>query len=674
MKSYQSQKTLVIMLMLMGWFVGANSKAQVSPQKYIKATTIVDGREVVHIEVPGTKPPTFRMPLAAPTESAVVLSNVPAYDWSFGCSATAGAMMAGYYDNNGYPNVYTGPTNGGVAPLNNSIWGTAIINGEERSLCPLSATRLGLDGRSTRGHVDDYWIQSGNNDPDPYIANGWTQHTYGDCTGDFMKTNQSGFGNSDGSTIFTFYTDGGAFGAVSDGDGGYGLKLFFESRGCPVTGYYNQYILGYNGLTKGFTFADYVAMIDMGFPVLIQVSGHTMLGMGYDLTGNKVLLHDTWDYGTHEMVWGDSYAGMQHYAVTVVAFPCPAVNSLAESFNSFSFPLCWSQSHEGVLDVDRWSLATSNNAGGTANEMRCDWIDKVGTSRLITKLINTTGASQANLSFTTFFDDYGSGATIKIQSSSDLLTWTDEAWSYATGTGDIAAGTIINTSITHNLGPTTYVAWVIDGDHYQFDNWFIDDVNITAPITGKQLQLSLYLEGLYNGAGLNQAQNASTAQFGAGIADQLSIELHDATSPYALVGTAYTANLSTSGLATINLSGSLSGSYYVVVKHRNHLETWAAAPVSFAGSAITYSFTDAANKAYGNRLKHLGEGVYGIYAGDVNASGTINLADQTTAAASAASFATGYLTNDANGDGIIDAKDLILIDNNAANAVSVAHP
>jgi hypothetical protein len=112
----------------------------------------------------------------------------------------------------------------------------------------------------------------------------------------------------------------------------------------------------------------------------------------------------------------------------------------------------------------------------------------------------------------------------------------------------------------------------------------------------------------------------------------------------------------------------------VVVKHRNHLETWSAAPVSFAGSTISYSFTDAANKAFGNKLKNLGEGVYGIYAGDVNASGTINLADQTAAAASAASFGTGYLANDANGDGIIDAKDMILIDNNAANAISVAHP
>ena len=29
-----------------------------------------------------------------------VLTKVPAFDWSYGCSATSAAMMMGYYDNN----------------------------------------------------------------------------------------------------------------------------------------------------------------------------------------------------------------------------------------------------------------------------------------------------------------------------------------------------------------------------------------------------------------------------------------------------------------------------------------------------------------------------------------------------------------------------------------------
>jgi hypothetical protein len=52
----------------------------------------------------------------------------------------------------------------------------------------------------------------------------------------------------------------------------------------------------------------------------------------------------------------------------------------------------------------------------------------------------------------------------------------------------------------------------------------------------------------------------------------------------------------------------------------------------------------------------------------------INLADITTATASATAFATAYLPNDANGDGTVYALDLILVDNKAANAINAMHP
>jgi hypothetical protein len=279
-----------------------------------------NGLEVEKIIVPGKPPDHFRMPPADPSESTYSLGDVPAFSWCFGCSATSAAMMAGYYDRTSLPNCYTGPTNGGISPMDNSVWGTVVIGGETRAQCPFSATRNGLDGRTTRGHVDDYWIQSNNAGPDPFIVNGWTEHTYGDCTGDFMKTNQSNYGNVDGSTVFYNYVNGSPYSGPGNNndDGMYGIKLFFESRGYYVTSHYNQYIYGYNGNTLGFTFAQFKAEIDAGRPVLIQVSGHTMLGMGYNDTGTLVYLHDTWDYSTHQMTWGGSYAGMQHYGVGVI--------------------------------------------------------------------------------------------------------------------------------------------------------------------------------------------------------------------------------------------------------------------------------------------------------------------------------------------------------------------
>ena len=44
-----------------------------------------------------------------------------------------------------------------------------------------------------------------------------------------------------------------------------------------------------------------------------------MVGFGYDNSAtNLMYIHDTWDYNTYTMNWGGSYAGMQHYGVTIV--------------------------------------------------------------------------------------------------------------------------------------------------------------------------------------------------------------------------------------------------------------------------------------------------------------------------------------------------------------------
>ena len=289
-----------------------------SDNPYVVNRFIHDGKWIDEVIVPGRPPEIYRAQAAIIPEPNIAagtntLSNVPAFDWSYGCSATSAAMMFGYYDNTGYPNIYTGPTNGGVIPMTNAVWGA----GE----CPLSATHLGKDGRTIKGHVDDYWIEYGNTDQDPFIGN-WTEHTQGECTGDFMGTNQSSYSNSDGSTTFYYYPNGSPlydFIGAEPGqrDGCHGMKLFFESRGYTVSSNYTQLIMGYNGNTQGFTFENYKQEIDAGRPVMIQVAGHSMLGYGYNDSGTLVYLRDTWDYNSHLMTWGGSYVDMQHWGVTV---------------------------------------------------------------------------------------------------------------------------------------------------------------------------------------------------------------------------------------------------------------------------------------------------------------------------------------------------------------------
>lgn len=289
-----------------------------------------DGDTIVGYSFPSPPPDPDSLPATPIVEriaaSAVMLSDVPAFDWSNGCSATSAAMMFGYYDRNGYSNMYDGPTNGGICPLNNAAWGDGSM--------PLSATKMGLDGLATRGHVDDYYLEYLST-TDPYVGN-WTQHIYAGCTADFMGTSQyQNWSNVDGSTTFFYYPDNSPLYDYSGHeslspprrDGMHGMRLFAASRDYTVVTNYNQYIYGYGGVSAGFTYAQYCQEIDAGRPVIIQVAGHSMLGVGYDTSGSTVYLHDTWDYHLHSMIWGGSYAGMTHFGVGVLQLEQSVITS-----------------------------------------------------------------------------------------------------------------------------------------------------------------------------------------------------------------------------------------------------------------------------------------------------------------------------------------------------------
>ncbi|HNW58041.1 MAG TPA: FlgD immunoglobulin-like domain containing protein [bacterium] len=329
---FASAACFLLISALLGSAAGQSRRIPAVPDSLIVARYLDDsGAEVEVIDIHSKPPQGYTAIAAALPADAIGLAGMPAYDWSFGCSPTAASMMAAYYDAHGYPNIYTGPANGGVMPLNNSTWGAVVINGETRKQCPLSATRNGVDGRATRGHVDDYWIRYGNTDPDPFIANSWSEHTLGDCLGDYMRTSQSTWNNMDGGTRFYYYPSGNPLSSSTVDDGAYGMRLFFESRGYTVTTCYTQTIQGYNGNTTGFTLTQFHQEIDAGYPVLLQMAGHTMIGFGYEDADSTIYLHDTWDYNDHSMKWGTYYSStsMTQWGVVVLHLAPAAVQHIA---------------------------------------------------------------------------------------------------------------------------------------------------------------------------------------------------------------------------------------------------------------------------------------------------------------------------------------------------------
>ena len=58
---------------------------------------------------------------------------------------------------------------------------------------------------------------------------------------------------------------------------------------------------------------------------MINVTGHTMVGIGYDDSTNPptIYIRDTWDYQTHTMRWGRSYEGMELQSVSIVNLAPP---------------------------------------------------------------------------------------------------------------------------------------------------------------------------------------------------------------------------------------------------------------------------------------------------------------------------------------------------------------
>ncbi|NTV83668.1 MAG: hypothetical protein HGA23_05135, partial [Bacteroidales bacterium] len=337
---------------------------------YIVDTVVSDdGRVAYGIKVPGKPPDHYRAPAAVYTRSTKTIPLVPAFDWSFGCAATSAAMIAGHYDNFGYPQMYMGPTNCGVMPMDNSIWPDTVINGDTWDQCPLSATCMGLDGRLIPGHVDDYWISYNSVGPDPWtVAGGGSgvQHTYGECTGDYMKTSQwlvsADSINLDGSTMFYSWDYGNPWtleDAEDEGvdglDGMYGFALFMASRGYTVTSAYTQPTKA-PGKTHWMNFSTYKAEIDAGRPVLIHITGHTMVGFGYDDGGGSdsiMYIHDTWDLLDHTMRWDGTYGTRTMWGATVLRLEASPYNVWDGSFSSdWGAASNWSLGHVPTATED----------------------------------------------------------------------------------------------------------------------------------------------------------------------------------------------------------------------------------------------------------------------------------------------------------------------------------
>lgn len=195
-----------------------------------------------------------------------------------------------------------------------------------------------------------------------------------------------------------------------------------------------------------------------------------------DLDAVTTYYYKIWSYdqSTQEISTGRGGSAVTHCST----FDLP----LEETFTAIGIPMCWSA--EGVGNSDVWAHSNTNKSGGEMGEMKAKWTSKTGYSRLILPVLNTSGINLLTLKFRHFLDNYASGLTFLIQTSNDGENWNDGPWQMQSSGSNVGPEGI-EVEITQNVNSeTTYIAFVINGNHYNFNNWYIDDVEVDGIPTG----------------------------------------------------------------------------------------------------------------------------------------------------------------------------------------------
>jgi hypothetical protein len=132
--------------------------------------------------------------------------------------------------------------------------------------------------------------------------------------------------------------------------------------------------------------------------------------------------------------------------------------------------------------ANQWSINSGNNAGGIAPEGMFSWVSGISTSRLISPEIDLSGLDAISFQFSHFLDDFsGSGYTLGLATRSGGGDW-NTVWS-VNPTGDIGPETIALEITNDDVGTADFqIAIYIDGNTYNLDYWYIDDLWLFQPL------------------------------------------------------------------------------------------------------------------------------------------------------------------------------------------------
>jgi hypothetical protein len=188
-----------------------------------------------------------------------------------------------------------------------------------------------------------------------------------------------------------------------------------------------------------------------------------------------------------------------------------------------------------------------------------------------------------------------------------------------------------------------------------------------------------YGDAAYSATPLEYHGTETVAAWEEDFVDWILLELRTGTGPETAVDTSAVI-LKTDGTVispsggSVTLPSGLNGSYYVVVRHWNHLAIMSSAAVDFSSGTGVWDFTTALGQAFsdgGAPMRALSDGPFGLFACDATVDGFVTAPDFNVWNSATTSGATGYHAADCNLDGFVTAPDFNLWNaNTTAGAAS----
>lgn len=339
---------------------------------------------------------------------------------------------------------------------------------------------------------------------------------------------------------------------------------------------------------------------------------------------------------------------------------------LCESYAQATFPPSgWSIQFP---TTSYWTRNVASAFGSGAGSAKFDFYNAPldTTQSLVTFSFVSTFAGDS-LKFDEAYAPYTSGIdSLQILTSSDGVNYTSLVRLY----GGPSGGTLNTAAATTSAFTPTSAQWASKKyalpsgtNKIKFrarsgygNNLYIDNIcvgNSAGPVAST---ITAGIEGLFN---------VNTNKLN--IRDSVRLYLRSTLAPYGIVDSAKGVLDSNTLSCNVTFVNAQSGTYYVVVKHRNSIETWSkAGGQSFSrGIPFSYDFTTSISQAYGNNMILLGSDACN-FSGDVTQDYNIDISDLAQIDNAVAAFLEGYVVEDLTGDRFVDLADYAIADDNAA--------